>query len=125
VRAVRLYHFTGVQHFSGPSPPEKGKGDLLGQQPQSPLPVRYFWRAMIANIDAWVRRGTRPPASSYPKISDGTLVPLHDYALPAIPGVDQPHEANQAYGLDFGPKWSDGILSENVTIITPHHGSPS
>ena len=36
---VRIYHFTGLQHFSGPFPPEKGKGDLLGQQPQSPLPV--------------------------------------------------------------------------------------
>ena len=52
---VRIYHFTGLQHFSGPFPPEKGKGDLLGQQPQSPLPVKYFWRAMIANMDAWVR----------------------------------------------------------------------
>ena len=55
---VRIYHFTGLQHFSGPFPPEKGKGDLLGQQPQSPLPVRYFWRAMIANMDAWVRSNT-------------------------------------------------------------------
>ena len=53
--SVRIYHFTGLQHFSGPFPPEKGKGDLLGQQPQSPLPIKYFWRAMIANMDAWVR----------------------------------------------------------------------
>lgn len=109
--SVRVYYFTGLQHFSGPFPPEKGKGDLLGQQPQSPLPIRYFWRAMIANMDAWVRSDTLPPASSYPKISDGTLVPLRDYALPAIPGVNRPHEANQAYRLDFGTRWSDGILS--------------
>jgi hypothetical protein len=109
--SVRIYHFTGLQHFSGPFPPEKGKGDLLGQEPQSPLPVQYFWRAMIANMDAWVRSATLPPASSYPKISDGTLVPLRDYALPAIPGVNRPHEANQAYRLDFGPKWTEGILS--------------
>ena len=56
---------------------KKGKGDLLGQQPQSPLPIKYFWRSMIANMDAWVRSNTLPPASSYPKIADGTLVPLH------------------------------------------------
>ena len=67
--SVRIYHFTGLQHFSGPFPPEKGKGDLLGQKPQSPLPVKYFWRAMIANMDAWVRSNTLPPASSYPKIA--------------------------------------------------------
>jgi hypothetical protein len=108
---VRIYHFTGQQHFPGPFPPARGEGDLLGQQPQSPLQVRYFWRAMIANMDAWVRSNTPPPDSSYPKIADGTLVPLRDYAFPAIPGVNKPHEANGSYRLDFGPNWRDGILS--------------
>jgi Alpha/beta hydrolase domain len=108
---VRIYHFTGLQHFSGPFPPAKGTGDLLGQEPQSPLAVHYFWRALIANMDAWVRSNTLPPASSYPKIADGTLVPLHDYAFPAIPGLNKPHEANAGTRLDFGPKWRDGILS--------------
>jgi hypothetical protein len=66
---------------------------------------------MIANMDAWVRSNTLPPVSSYPRISDGTLVPLHDYALPAIPGVNRAHEANAAYRIDFGPNWRAGILS--------------
>jgi hypothetical protein len=116
---VRIYHLTGLQHFSGPFPPEKGKDDLLGQQLQSPLPVRYFWRAMIANMDAWVRTNTLPPASSYPKIADGTLVPLSNYAFPSIPGVNKPHEANTAYRLDFGPHWHDGLL----TIQPPKVGA--
>jgi len=109
--SVRIYHFTGEQHFPGPWPPAKGDGDLLGQQPESPLAIRYFWRAMVANMDAWVRSGTPPPASSYPRIADGTLVPLHDYAFPSLPGVNKPHEANAAYRLDFGPNWRNGILS--------------
>jgi len=108
---VRIYHFTGLQHFSGPFPPAKGTGDLLGQQPQSPLPVRYFWRAMIANMDAWVRNGTAPPPSSYPKIAAGTLVLLSAYKFPSIPGISRPHEANEGYRLNFGPKWQDGVLS--------------
>ena len=115
---VRIYHFTGLQHFSGSFPPEKGQGDLLGQQAQSPLPVRFFWRAMIANMDAWVRGNSNanpnaaaPPESSYPKIADDTLVPLDKYALPAIPGANRPHEANSGTRLDFGPNWRDGILS--------------
>ncbi len=108
---VRIYHFTGEQHFPGPFPPAKGQGDLKGQQPQSPLQIRYFWRAMLANMDAWVRSNTLPPASSYPKIADGTLVPIRQYAFPAIPRVNQPHEANGAYHLDFGANWRDGILS--------------
>jgi len=109
--SVRVYHFTGLQHFSGPFPPTKGKDDLLGQEPQSPLPVRYFWRAMIANMDAWVRNGTAPPESSYPKIADGTLVALEKYALPPLPGANRPHEATDGLRLDFGPNWRDGILS--------------
>ena len=117
---VRIYYFTGLQHFSGPFPPEKGEGDLLGQQPQSPLPVKYFWRAMIANMDAWVRSNTLPPPSSYPKIAGGTLVPLNEYAPPAIPGVNRPHEANESWHLDFGPNWRDGILS----VQPPRLGDP-
>jgi Alpha/beta hydrolase domain len=109
--SVRIYKFTGLQHFSGPFPPAKGTGDLLGQEPQSPLPIRYFWRAMISNMDAWVRSGTLPPASRFPKIGDGTLVPFADYSFPKIPGVKLPHEANEGYRLDFGPHWRRGILS--------------
>jgi hypothetical protein len=116
---VRIYHFAGLQHFTVPFPPEKGTGDLLGQHPQSPLPVRYFWRAMIANMDAWVRSDTLPPSSSYPKIADHNLVPLGEYAFPRIPGVNLPHEANQAYRLDYGPDWQHGILSIQPPKVGP------
>jgi hypothetical protein len=117
---VRIYHFTGLQHFPGPFPPEKGRGDLLGQQPQSPLAIKYFWRSMISNMDAWVRGNTLPPPSSYPKIADGTLVPLLAYAFPKIPGVNQAHEANEGSRLDFGPNWRDGVL----TIQPPKVAEP-
>jgi Alpha/beta hydrolase domain len=107
---VRIYQFTGLQHFSGPFPPAKGRGDLAGQQPQSPLPIKYFWRAMITNMDAWMRNNTPPPESSYPKLADGTLVPLSGYAFPDVPGLNRPHEANEAYRVDFGPHWREGFL---------------
>jgi hypothetical protein len=123
---VRIYHFTGLQHFSGPFPPARGQGDLKGQAPQSPLPIRYFWRAMITNMDAWVREGREPPASRYPRIADGTLVSLRDYAFPSIPGVARPHEASEARRLDFGPHWRAGILSvqpprvgESFPVLVP------
>ena len=108
---VRVYHFTGLQHFSGPFPPAKGKAEMLGQEPQSPLPIKYFWRAMIANMDAWVRNNTPPPASSYPKLAERTLVPLASYSFPNLPGVNKPHEASEAFRLDFGPAWRKGILT--------------
>jgi hypothetical protein len=107
---VRIYHFTGLQHFSGPFPPERGPGDLLGQEPESPLPIRFFWRAMIANMDAWLRGAAEPPPSRYGRIADQTLVPLSAYAPPHIPGVNLPHEVSTGYRLDFGPDWQQGIL---------------
>ena len=117
---VRVYHFTGLQHFTGPYPPAKGTGDLLGQQPESPLPVRYFWRAMLANMDAWVRGARLPPESRYPKLADGTLVPIEQYAPPAIPGVNKPHEANEGFHLDFGSHWREGFLD----LQPPKVGAP-
>ena len=83
--SVRIYHFTGEQHFPGPWPPAKGEGDLLGQQPESPLAIRYFWRAMLANMDAWVRSGTLPPPSSYPRIADGTSGATAAVRIPCNP----------------------------------------
>jgi hypothetical protein len=118
--SVRIYYFTGLQHFSGPFPPARGADDLHGQEPQSPLPIRYFWRAMVANMDAWVRSGTAPPESSYPKIAEQTLVPLDRYLFPSIANVNKPHETNVAYRLDFGPEWTHGILSRQP----PQVGAP-
>jgi hypothetical protein len=36
---------------------------------------------------------------------------LDKYAFPAIPGVNKPREANEAWHLDFGANWREGILS--------------
>ena len=47
-------------------------------------------------------------------------MPLREYALPAIPGVNRPHEANEAWHLDFGPNWRKGILS----VQPPKVGEP-
>ena len=109
--SVRIYHFTGLQHGGGPFPPQQGTGDLISQQMQSTLSGRFLFRALVANMDAWVRNNTLPPPSSYPHIADGTLVPIKDYAFPKLPGVNLPHEANEAWRIDFGPNWKSGILS--------------
>jgi hypothetical protein len=117
---VRIYHFTGLQHYSVSFPPSRGAGGLLGQAPQSPLPVRFFWRAMIANMEAWVRAGAAPSPSTYPTIAAHTLVPPSEVSFPKIPDVERPTEANTGYRLDYGPNWKDGIL----TVQPPNVGKP-
>ena len=111
---VRAYLLAGLQHFSAPFPPQKSSptnADATAQQRYNPNPVQYFWRALISDMDEWVKDGTAPPASRYPKVADGTLVPLKQWNFPAIPGVHKPHEANVAWRLDFGPLWKQGIIS--------------
>ncbi len=41
-------------------------------------------------MDHWVRQGSAPPASQYPKLIDGTLVRREALTFPAIPGVQSP-----------------------------------
>src|SRR5213078_2697982 len=76
---TRIYFLAGLQHFSATFPPQKaaaGAPELTAQQRHNPNPVQWFWRALITDMDQWVKDGTAPPASVYPKIADGTLVPL-------------------------------------------------
>ncbi|HKW56221.1 MAG TPA: alpha/beta hydrolase domain-containing protein [Candidatus Acidoferrum sp.] len=111
---VRVYMLAGLQHFSAAFPPRKSSPnspDANAQQLYNPNPIQFFWRALITDMDAWVRDGTAPPRSTYPRVADGTLVPLNKWLFPKIPGVNIPHEASSAWRLDFGPQWKDGIVS--------------
>jgi hypothetical protein len=114
---TRIYFFTGLQHYSVPFPPVKATGDRTSQQLPSPLPIRWFWRAMIANMNAWVQTGAAPPASRYPKIADGTLVPLQKLHFPAIRGMTPPSSAAEGWDLNFGPDWRKGVLSQQPPAV--------
>ena len=109
---ARIYFLAGLQHFSAAFPPRTtttGSPEFTAQQRHNPNPVQWFWRALIT--DTWVKDGTPPPPNIYPKIADGTLVPLSKWTFPRIPGVNTPHEMNLAYHLDFGSQWRSGIIS--------------
>ncbi|HEX8170343.1 MAG TPA: alpha/beta hydrolase domain-containing protein [Thermoanaerobaculia bacterium] len=79
----RIYVVAGHAHFDGPFPPERAVG---GTELQNP--VNYFnstVHAMIDDLDAWVKKGTEPPPSRYPRIDDGTLVRREQLAMPRAP----------------------------------------
>src|SRR4029079_15752558 len=67
----RIYFIAGSQHGESAFPPSV----TTGQQPGNPTPQREVMRALLHGIDLWARKGCAPPASSYPRLSDGTLVP--------------------------------------------------
>src|SRR5882724_8598062 len=99
---TRIYFLAGLQHFSGAFPPQKtmaGSPEYTAQQRHNPNPIQGYWRALITDMNEWVKDGKEPPPSTYPKISDKTLVPLEQWHFPKISGVNTPHEASLAYHI--------------------------
>jgi hypothetical protein len=125
---TRIYFLAGLEHFTVPFPPDnriRGNPDYTAQQKANPNPIQWYWRALITDLDQWVKDGKQPPASTYPKIADKTLVPLAQWKFPKIPGVNTPHEVSMAYHINFGPQPKGTIGSvQVVTIEPPRVGNP-
>jgi hypothetical protein len=99
---TRIYFLAGLQHFSGAFPPQKtmvGNPDYTAQQRHNPNPIQWYWRALITDMDQWVKDGKQPPPSTYPKIADKTLAPFAEWKFPKIPGVNKPHEVSPAWSI--------------------------
>lgn len=83
---VRLFYLAGAPHFSGwGAQPKDTETCRFRSNPVSSAPVM---RALLEAMRAWVANGTEPPASRYPTLADGTLVPLGKLALPDMPDDD-------------------------------------
>jgi hypothetical protein len=110
---VRIYAFGGTQHGPAGDPPGRGMGDNL----LNPGDYRPHLRALLDALDAWVRDGTPPPASVYPRIDQRTLVDWHQAStgFPALPGIRYPEVIQRPSALDFGP----GFAARAVISIEP------
>jgi len=82
----RVYFLAGSQHGPAAFPPAMSNGQ------QKDNPTDYWWamRALLVNIESWVRDGTAPPESRYPRLADGTLVDARRMQFPAIRNVRSP-----------------------------------
>jgi hypothetical protein len=66
---TRVYFLAGLEHFTVPFPPEnrvRGNPDYTAQQKANPNPIQWYWRALITDMDQWVKEGKEPPTSTYP-----------------------------------------------------------
>lgn len=108
---TRLYFITGAQHGVASSP-DRG----IYQNQINILDHRPVLRAMLKALDAWVTSGAEPPKSRYPQIADQTLVDVETYrqAFPAIRGVALPASNYRPMRLDFGPRFRDEGIADNV-----------
>ncbi len=92
---VRSYHFAGSQHGPAAFPPRAAPGDGpnargVGAQLPNPTPHTIGLRALVMALDRWVRDGVDPPASKYPRLSDGTLTTVPGLKWPALGSIPSP-----------------------------------
>lgn len=121
---VRRYLFASTQH--GPGMPPLTDETAFGSRGANLINIvdyRPLYRAALANLVDWVRDGTEPPPSVYPRVSDGTAVPRRHVldALAGIPGLTLPEPSRLPVvePLDLGPHADDGIGRFPADIAGP------
>jgi hypothetical protein len=128
---VRLYFYSSNSHlgssglFSPPGPPATCQYAVhnIGAPGLSSLNGHTSTvRALALALDQWANRGIEPPASNYPRLENGTLVPLEQAraAFPAIPGVQFPTVLNSLEVRNFGPEFNS--TGGRLTILPPLRG---
>jgi len=109
---VRRYYVPSTTHGGGngaftltPSATGSTVGSCL--LPANPMPESNILKAITAATIAWVTKGTEMPASSYPKLADGTLVSENALNFPAIPGAPNPRGlVNTVIDYDYGTSFN-------------------
>ncbi|MCC7043602.1 MAG: hypothetical protein IT183_07055 [Acidobacteria bacterium] len=122
---VRRYYHAGTTHGGGPGGFNLGsRAEDARELAPNRNPQRDTDRALYVALVAWVVAGTPPPASAYPRVSDGTLVPATAAAMgwPAIPHAPSPDGViNPVLDYDFGSgyRYNDGsgVMSSVPPVI--------
>jgi Alpha/beta hydrolase domain len=108
---VRVYQFASTQHVSFVATMARG---VCALPPNLEIDPRPAMRATLVALDKWVKDGTPPPASSYPRIQGKTLVNAKQLQFPKIPGVALPVEPNPRERFDYGPDFEKGLIAPGL-----------
>jgi Alpha/beta hydrolase domain len=103
---VRIYHMASTQHVDSETMPPG-----VCTEPWNKVDRRPVLRALLLALDRWVKNGTKPPPSSYPRIADGTLVTMADWRFD-VAGVERPAAPNGKPRFDYGPDFARGIIHQ-------------
>jgi hypothetical protein len=112
---TRIYFISGVQHVPRALPLAK-QGTAYDINVVDHRPVQ---RALLADLEAWIKDGTTPPASLYPHIASGQLTNLSGLRFPALANVATPQHPRLARRLDFGSEFeSRGVITQEPPKVT-------
>jgi len=119
---VRIYLYAATRHGGGnvlQQPPTVIPAPPMGcQLSNNPLPFIHGQRALLVALREWILNGTEPPASLYPTLASGTLVPVSAIHYPYMPAVNFTLQGivTQKFYLDRGPLFDvediSGVMAE-------------
>jgi hypothetical protein len=111
---ARIYMIAGAQHYVGAL---RARGIFANCV--NTLNHYRVMRALIVALDRWMREGSEPPPSSYPRIADGTLITLaaQRETFPRIPDLRLPAGNLRPPRLDFGPRFETERIADRVPPV--------
>jgi hypothetical protein len=120
---VRRYYMASTNHTGGTDNFNVDQPPVAGcMLPSNPLPWFETERALFQAMAGWITKGTLPPPSAYPRVTDGTLVRATAAAIgwPAIPGAPTPDGVmNSVLDYDFGPNFNYNDHSGVIDMAPP------
>ena len=120
---VRRYYHAGTTHGGGMGGFKLGTASTNPNSlANNPNPERDIDRALYVALVDWVVKGTLPPPSAYPRVSNGTLVPATSAAMgwPNIPNTPKPDGViNSVLDYDYGPAYRYNDSSGVMTNVPP------
>jgi len=115
---VRFYSIGGSQHGSGSGLP---RAATYGQLPHNPNMWAPIADSLLVAMYDWVANDEAPPASRYPQIADGSLVPSHidgrinSRAWNLLSGVTHPDALYTPGFANYGDRW----ITDRIIDIHP------
>ncbi len=114
----RLYFLAGTPHSFGVLPLAR---PARFQHFTNFAEQRWVTRALLLDLDAWMRNESEPPPSQYPSISRAELVPFEDVRFPAAPSFPFTRYMPQVWRMDYGPGYT---TTKVITREPPQLGAP-
>jgi hypothetical protein len=111
---TRIYFVAGSQHGPQRFPPAtvKGAANLANSNDYRPL-----YRALLVAMHEWLKDGTAPPESNYPRLEQRQLVPVTIWSFPKSVTHRVPVRALNGQRLDFGPDFATkGIVAKEPPV---------
>ena len=122
ISRARITEVARVASSTAIPSPARGRGGVC-MLPANPNPESDTMRALLVAMVDWIVKGTAPPPSVYPRLSDGTLVQATKAAtgFPSIPGlVFKDNFENPLIDYDWGPDFKYPDASGVISKEPPH-----